>query len=139
MSFKNSVIIMTSNLGSAQIFEHLPSDSREALRARVMAEVRGHFRWAAQRQSGAARCASSHRETTLSPAACVFRLTMRMRGATHDTQQRTWPACSSTHQHRLLSYPCVLFFHQQVLAWGLLLDGVIISVFILQLSCTSSA
>lgn len=45
MSFKNCVIIMTSNLGSAQIFEHLPSDSREDLKARVMAEVRSHFRY----------------------------------------------------------------------------------------------
>jgi ATP-dependent Clp protease ATP-binding subunit ClpB len=44
VSFKNCVIIMTSNLGSAQIFEHLPSDSREDLKARVMAEVRSHFR-----------------------------------------------------------------------------------------------
>eukprot|EP00879_Flechtneria_rotunda_P024970 GHRR01026498.1.p1 GENE.GHRR01026498.1~~GHRR01026498.1.p1 ORF type:complete len:390 (+),score=167.53 GHRR01026498.1:273-1442(+) len=44
VSFKNCVIIMTSNLGSAQIFQHLPSDSREALTARVMAEVRSHFR-----------------------------------------------------------------------------------------------
>ncbi len=35
---------MTSNLGSAQIFEHLPHDSRDALRERVMTEVRGHFR-----------------------------------------------------------------------------------------------
>jgi hypothetical protein len=45
VSFKNCVIIMTSNLGSAQIFEHLPSDSREDLKARVMAEVRSHFRY----------------------------------------------------------------------------------------------
>jgi hypothetical protein len=44
VSFKNCVIIMTSNLGSAQIFEHLPSDSRADLKARVMAEVRSHFR-----------------------------------------------------------------------------------------------
>jgi hypothetical protein len=44
VSFKNCVIIMTSNLGSAQIFEHLPSDSREDLKARVMAEVKAHFR-----------------------------------------------------------------------------------------------
>eukprot|EP00878_Enallax_costatus_P019636 GHUV01020719.1.p1 GENE.GHUV01020719.1~~GHUV01020719.1.p1 ORF type:complete len:799 (+),score=193.45 GHUV01020719.1:113-2509(+) len=44
VSFKNCVIIMTSNLGSAQIFEHLPTDSREALKNRVMNEVRTHFR-----------------------------------------------------------------------------------------------
>ena len=44
VSFKNCVIIMTSNLGSADVFEHLPSDSREALQARVMDAVRGHFR-----------------------------------------------------------------------------------------------
>lgn len=37
---------MTSNLGSAQIFEHLPTDSREALKERVMNEVRSHFRYA---------------------------------------------------------------------------------------------
>lgn len=35
---------MTSNLGSADVFAHLPSDSREALQARVMDAVRGHFR-----------------------------------------------------------------------------------------------
>ncbi len=35
---------MTSNLGSGDVFAHLPSDSREALQARVMDAVRGHFR-----------------------------------------------------------------------------------------------
>jgi hypothetical protein len=44
VSFKNAVIIMTSNLGSADVFAHLPSDSREALQGRVMDAVRGHFR-----------------------------------------------------------------------------------------------
>ena len=44
VSFKNCVIIMTSNLGSADVFAHLPSDSREALQGRVMDAVRGHFR-----------------------------------------------------------------------------------------------
>ncbi|KAI8471940.1 MAG: P-loop containing nucleoside triphosphate hydrolase protein [Monoraphidium minutum] len=44
VSFKNCVIIMTSNLGSGEIFAHLPSDSREALQGRVMDAVRGHFR-----------------------------------------------------------------------------------------------
>ncbi|GBF99361.1 hypothetical protein Rsub_12165 [Raphidocelis subcapitata] len=44
VSFKNAVIIMTSNLGSGDVFAHLPSDSREALQARVMDAVRGHFR-----------------------------------------------------------------------------------------------
>lgn len=44
VSFKNCVIIMTSNLGSADIFAHLPSDSKADLKERVMAAVRSHFR-----------------------------------------------------------------------------------------------
>jgi ATP-dependent Clp protease ATP-binding subunit ClpA len=39
VSFKNCVIIMTSNLGSAEIFQHLPSDSKAALKGRVMDQV----------------------------------------------------------------------------------------------------
>ncbi|MBW3663297.1 MAG: ATP-dependent chaperone ClpB [Actinobacteria bacterium] len=42
VDFRNAVLIMTSNLGSQHILD--PSLSDEALRERVMAEVRGHFR-----------------------------------------------------------------------------------------------
>ena len=45
ISFKNTLIIMTSNLGSAEIFAESAEDSdRAGVRARVMEHVRGHFR-----------------------------------------------------------------------------------------------
>ncbi len=62
MSFKNTVIIMTSNLGSAEIFAHVAEGddakaeggkaeggngskaSRAALKEKVMEHVRNHFR-----------------------------------------------------------------------------------------------
>ena len=40
VSFKNSIIIMTSNLGSTYLLE----DDKDAARDKVMAAVRGHFR-----------------------------------------------------------------------------------------------
>jgi hypothetical protein len=35
---------MTSNLGSAEIFQHMPSDSKADLKTRVMEHVKAHFR-----------------------------------------------------------------------------------------------
>ncbi|HEX2028882.1 MAG TPA: ATP-dependent chaperone ClpB [Nitriliruptorales bacterium] len=42
VDFRNAVLIMTSNLGSQFILD--PAASEQALREKVMAEVRGHFR-----------------------------------------------------------------------------------------------
>jgi ATP-dependent Clp protease ATP-binding subunit ClpB len=42
VSFKNTIIIMTSNLGSAAVFESL--DDKAAARDMVMMAVRSHFR-----------------------------------------------------------------------------------------------
>ncbi len=45
MSFKNCLIILTSNLGSRDIFAAAPDASgKAAMRERVMDAVRGHFR-----------------------------------------------------------------------------------------------
>ena len=45
MSFKNTLIIMTSNLGSAEIFAKAAEDEdRGAVKERVMDHVREHFR-----------------------------------------------------------------------------------------------
>ncbi len=43
MDFRNSVIIMTSNIGSSYILEHT-GDDREAVEAQVTAALRQHFR-----------------------------------------------------------------------------------------------
>jgi ATP-dependent Clp protease ATP-binding subunit ClpB len=42
VSFKNTIIIMTSNLGSSAVFESL--DDKAAARDMVMMAVRSHFR-----------------------------------------------------------------------------------------------
>jgi ATP-dependent Clp protease ATP-binding subunit ClpB len=47
VDFRNTVIIMTSNIGSIYLLEGIDSDSGEIgddVRAQVMAELRGHFR-----------------------------------------------------------------------------------------------
>ena len=44
MSFKNAVIILTSNLGSGALLEAELAGGREGAREAVMAAVRGHFR-----------------------------------------------------------------------------------------------
>jgi ATP-dependent Clp protease ATP-binding subunit ClpB len=46
VNFRNTVIIMTSNIGSVYLLEGLDDtgDIREDVRARVMADLRGHFR-----------------------------------------------------------------------------------------------
>ncbi len=43
VSFKNTIIIMTSNLGSQMIFE-LAGESKQVVKDAVMAAVRQHFR-----------------------------------------------------------------------------------------------
>jgi ATP-dependent Clp protease ATP-binding subunit ClpB len=46
VSFKNTIIIMTSNIGSTHLLEGIDADGHidEAVRERVMAALRGHFR-----------------------------------------------------------------------------------------------
>ena len=46
VDFKNTIIIMTSNLGSAELLEGIAEDGsiQPEAEARVMGEVRGHFR-----------------------------------------------------------------------------------------------
>ncbi len=44
VDFRNTVIIMTSNIGAEHLLEGSDADISEQARARVMAELRGHFR-----------------------------------------------------------------------------------------------